>query len=137
MARYLRSHPQSPFLFAVVFPSSFVTDQFALSTHSFQSRCLHSVALRGRKLPKTLNKQMLTWRSIRSSSILSRRDTTEQMLRQESANLDKDGRPIPDRAEDFGNGKYSRGFRLLINWIDQNLDIYKVISKQPRTSVPA
>ena len=62
---------------------------------------------------------------------------TEQMLRQESANLDKDGRPIPDRAEDFGNGKYSRAFRLLTNWIDQNLDIYKVISKEPYTTVPA
>jgi hypothetical protein len=51
---------------------------------------------------------------------------TEQMLRQESANLDKDGRPIHDRAEDLGNGKYSRGFRMLSNWVDSNLDIYKV-----------
>lgn len=51
---------------------------------------------------------------------------TEQMLRQESSNLDKDGRPISDRAEDMGNTKYAKGFRMLSEWIDQNLDIYKV-----------
>jgi transcription initiation factor TFIID subunit 5 len=51
---------------------------------------------------------------------------TEQMLRQESSNLDRDGKPIHDRAEDLGTAKYSKGFRLLSNWIDQNLDIYKV-----------
>jgi len=51
---------------------------------------------------------------------------TEQMLRQESANLDKDGKPIQERAEDLGTAKYTRGFRLLSNWIEQNLDIYKV-----------
>ncbi|KAK2630291.1 hypothetical protein QTJ16_001111 [Diplocarpon rosae] len=50
---------------------------------------------------------------------------TEQTLRMESSNLDKDGRPIQDRAEDLGNGKYSKAFELLSNWIDQNLDIYK------------
>jgi hypothetical protein len=48
------------------------------------------------------------------------------MLRQESANLDKDGRPIVDRAEDIGNAKYGKGFTLLSNWIESNLDIYKV-----------
>ncbi len=51
---------------------------------------------------------------------------TEQMLRMESSNLDKDGRPIQERVEDLGNVKYSRGFKLLSDWIDQNLDIYKV-----------
>ena len=51
---------------------------------------------------------------------------TEQMLRNESTNLDKDGKPIHERAEDFGTGKYQKGFRLLSSWIDQNLDIYKV-----------
>ncbi|PBP16255.1 WD domain-containing protein, partial [Diplocarpon rosae] len=50
---------------------------------------------------------------------------TEQTLRMESSNLDKDGRPIQDRAEDLGNGKYSKAFELLSNWVDQNLDIYK------------
>jgi hypothetical protein len=51
---------------------------------------------------------------------------TEQMLRQESAHLDKDGRPIHNRVEELGNIKYARGFEMLSHWIDQNLDIYKV-----------
>lgn len=51
---------------------------------------------------------------------------TEQMLRNESAHLDKDGKPTHERAEDLGTLKYSKGFRLLSKWIDQNLDIYKV-----------
>lgn len=51
---------------------------------------------------------------------------TEQVLRQESANVDRDGKPIQERAEDLGTAKYSKGFRLLSNWIEQNLDIYKV-----------
>jgi hypothetical protein len=55
---------------------------------------------------------------------------TEQMLRLESANLDKEGKPIQDRAEDFGTAKYTRGFELLSHWINQNLDIYKVSSQR-------
>lgn len=51
---------------------------------------------------------------------------TEQMLRLESLNLDKDGKPILDRAEDLGTAKYARGFRMLSKWIDGNLDVYKV-----------
>jgi transcription initiation factor TFIID subunit 5 len=51
---------------------------------------------------------------------------TEQTLRQESANLDRDGKPIHDRVEEEGNVKYSKAFTLLSNWIEQNLDIYKV-----------
>jgi hypothetical protein len=51
---------------------------------------------------------------------------TEMVLRQESANVDIQGRPIFDRAEDFGNEKYNKAFALLSGWIDQNLDIYKV-----------
>ncbi|KFY85426.1 hypothetical protein V500_08427 [Pseudogymnoascus sp. VKM F-4518 (FW-2643)] len=49
---------------------------------------------------------------------------TEQVLRQESAQVDKDGRPIFGRDE-YGNEKYIRGFELLSSWIDSNLDIYK------------
>jgi transcription initiation factor TFIID subunit 5 len=51
---------------------------------------------------------------------------TEQMLRQESSNLDKDGKPIPERVEDLGTQKYTKAFQLLSNWVDSNLDIYKV-----------
>lgn len=51
---------------------------------------------------------------------------TEMVLRQESANIDVQGRPIFDRAEDYGSEKYNKAFALLSGWIDQNLDIYKV-----------
>lgn len=51
---------------------------------------------------------------------------TEQTLRQESSHVDKDGRPIQDRVEDVGEGKYRRGFAVLHSWIEGNLDIYKV-----------
>ena len=51
---------------------------------------------------------------------------TEQMLRQESSNLDKDGKPIPERVEDLGTQKWTKAFQLLSNWVDSNLDIYKV-----------
>jgi transcription initiation factor TFIID subunit 5 len=51
---------------------------------------------------------------------------TEQVLRQESAHVDKEGRPIFDRPEEYGNEKYIKGFELLASWIEQNLDIYKV-----------
>lgn len=50
---------------------------------------------------------------------------TEQTLRQESAHLDKDGRPIHNRVEELGNIKYTKGYKLLSDWIDQNLDLYK------------
>lgn len=63
---------------------------------------------------------------------------TEQVLRQESANTDKDGKPIHERAEDLGTQKYATGFRLLTHWIDQNLDIYKVsfVHKSIKISLP-
>lgn len=54
---------------------------------------------------------------------------TEQVLRQESAQVDKDGRPVFDR-EEYGNEKYIKGFELLSSWIDSNLDIYKVSSRE-------
>lgn len=51
---------------------------------------------------------------------------TEQTLRMESAHVDKDGRPIFDRVEDYGTERYKKAFELLSGWIDTNLDIYKV-----------
>lgn len=50
---------------------------------------------------------------------------TEQTLRQESAHVDKDGRPIHNRVEELGNIKYAKGFKLLTDWINKNLDLYK------------
>jgi transcription initiation factor TFIID subunit 5 len=55
---------------------------------------------------------------------------TEQTLRQESSNLDKDGKPIHERVEDLGTQKYTKAFQLLSNWVDSNLDIYKVSPPQ-------
>ena len=57
---------------------------------------------------------------------------TEQMLRQESSHLDKEGKPIHDRVEDSGTLKYSKAYRLLSNWVESNLDIYKVGSSKYR-----
>lgn len=62
---------------------------------------------------------------------------TEQMLRQESTNVDKDGKPIQVRAEDLGTSKYGRAFKLLDKWIDQSLDIYKVITSTKNDSLSA
>lgn len=61
---------------------------------------------------------------------------TEQMLRQESANLGTDGKPIQERAEDLGTAKYTKGFSLLSTWIDQNLDIYKVSLASKAENIP-
>ncbi len=51
---------------------------------------------------------------------------TEQTLRMESAHVDKDGRPVLERAEDSGSDRYRKAFELLSNWVEQNLDVYKV-----------
>jgi hypothetical protein len=40
---------------------------------------------------------------------------TEAMLRSESANTDKDGRPIITRAEDLGGAKYLKAFSKSAN----------------------
>jgi len=50
---------------------------------------------------------------------------TEAVFRQETSNLGPDGRPAP-RSDDNGPKKYLRAFILLRDWIDKNLDIYKV-----------
>ena len=51
---------------------------------------------------------------------------TEAVFRQESRNLGPDGKPVHVRAEDLGSKQYTKAFTLLKNWIDKNLDIYKV-----------
>ncbi|KAH0542551.1 hypothetical protein FGG08_003056 [Glutinoglossum americanum] len=50
---------------------------------------------------------------------------TEAMLRMESANTDREGRPLIQRAEDLGGDKYFKAFELARGWIEENLDIYK------------
>jgi transcription initiation factor TFIID subunit 5 len=51
---------------------------------------------------------------------------TEAVFRQESRNLGPDGKPVHVKAEDLGAKQYTKAFTLLKNWIDKNLDIYKV-----------
>jgi transcription initiation factor TFIID subunit 5 len=50
---------------------------------------------------------------------------TEAIFRQETAYLGPDGRPA-QRNDDPGPKKYLKAFVLLKNWIENNLDIYKV-----------
>ncbi|KAH8909132.1 WD40 repeat-like protein [Coniochaeta sp. PMI_546] len=51
---------------------------------------------------------------------------TEAIFRQESRNLGPDGKPVHVRAEDLGTKQYTQAFRLLRDWIEKNLDIYKL-----------
>lgn len=50
---------------------------------------------------------------------------TEAVFRQETAHLGPDGRPAA-RSDDSNPKRYLKGFILLRDWIDNNLDIYKV-----------
>ncbi|KAM7197330.1 TAF5-like protein [Naviculisporaceae sp. PSN 640] len=53
---------------------------------------------------------------------------TEAVFRIETSNLGPDGRPAPRNEEDTleeGPKRYLKGFVLLRDWIDKNLDIYK------------
>lgn len=51
---------------------------------------------------------------------------TEQTLRMEASNLDKDGRPVQSNPDEEGFGKYSKAFRLIRDWAESNLEAYKV-----------
>lgn len=51
---------------------------------------------------------------------------TEAIFRQESRNLGPDGKPVHTKAEDLGPKQYTQAFNLLRDWIEKNLDIYKV-----------
>jgi len=52
---------------------------------------------------------------------------TEQTLRQEAETIiTKGGNPEKHRAEEFGTLKYWKAFKMLREWIEGNLDIYKV-----------
>jgi transcription initiation factor TFIID subunit 5 len=51
---------------------------------------------------------------------------TEAVFRQESSKLGPDGRPMPSKMEDHGPKRFLKAFNLLKDWVDNNLDIYKV-----------
>ena len=50
---------------------------------------------------------------------------TEEVFRQESKHLGSDGKPVQQLAI-LGPKKYARAFRLLKDWVENNLEIYKV-----------
>ena len=60
---------------------------------------------------------------------------TEAVFRQETAYLGPDGRPA-QRNEDPGPKRYLKAFLLLNNWIENNLDIYKVSPGSPSRGLP-
>ena len=53
---------------------------------------------------------------------------TEATFRNESKNLGADGRPIRRHVDDMGPEKYLKAYRLVDEWIENGLDIYKVSS---------
>lgn len=55
---------------------------------------------------------------------------TEEVFRQESKHLGPDGKPIYQLAN-LGPKKYQRAFGLLREWVENNLDIYKVCHGHP------
>jgi hypothetical protein len=52
---------------------------------------------------------------------------TERVFREESRNINDEGRPIPNENTPFAPQKYQKAFDLLKNWVDNNLSVYKVI----------
>lgn len=50
---------------------------------------------------------------------------TEEIFRQESKHLGPDGKPLQQLAN-TGPKKYTKAFKLLKDWVENNLDIYKV-----------
>jgi transcription initiation factor TFIID subunit 5 len=52
---------------------------------------------------------------------------TERIFRKESADLGPDGRPKHDKIDQLGAKKYAKAFTVLRDWVENNLDIYKVL----------
>jgi transcription initiation factor TFIID subunit 5 len=59
---------------------------------------------------------------------------TEAIFRQETAHLGPDGRPA-QRNDESSPKRYLKGFALLRDWIDNNLDIYKVCDHHQRHEI--
>lgn len=51
---------------------------------------------------------------------------TELVFRDESKNINDEGRPIPDETDVYGPKKYLKAFHLLRDWIENSLQLYKV-----------
>ena len=48
------------------------------------------------------------------------------MFRDESKNINDEGRPILDETDVYGPKKYLKAFQLLRDWIENSLQLYKV-----------
>lgn len=59
---------------------------------------------------------------------------TEQTLRAESSQVDKDGRPLKDHPLEHGFAKYSKAYTLIRDWAEGNLDVYKVSFNLPSSA---
>lgn len=51
---------------------------------------------------------------------------TELVFRDESKNINDEGRPIVDDTDVYGPKKYVKAFQLLRDWIENSLQLYKV-----------
>lgn len=51
---------------------------------------------------------------------------TELVFRDESKNINDEGRPILDDTDVYGPKKYVKAFQLLRDWIENSLQLYKV-----------
>lgn len=54
---------------------------------------------------------------------------TEEIFRQESKHLGPDGKPLQQLAN-LGPKKYAKSFNLLKEWVENNLEIYKVRQRE-------
>lgn len=60
---------------------------------------------------------------------------TEEVFRQESKHLGSDGKPIQQLAN-MGPRKYQKAFKLVKDWVENNLDLYKVNCTSPKCDSP-
>lgn len=75
------------------------------------------------------------WRQV-TDYLLKRGFTqTERIFRREAADLGPDGRPKHDRIDQIGPKKYGKALILLSNWVENNLDVYKVSRFDPSPAV--
>ena len=51
---------------------------------------------------------------------------TEATFRKESSAVSTDGRPIRKRVDEMGPERYAKAYKLLRDWIENGLDLYKV-----------
>jgi len=56
---------------------------------------------------------------------------TELVFRDESKHINEEGRPILNDADVYGPRKYIKAFKLLKDWVENSLQIYKVGSSVP------